>query len=66
VALTESATRLSDQADPVPDAICEDVAFHYDEAARAAIVISIAVINFWNRITVTTRQMARSTPERAS
>ncbi len=33
---------------------------HYDEPALAALVISIATINAWNRLNVTTRQVAGS------
>jgi AhpD family alkylhydroperoxidase len=58
LALTEAVTRLSDRADPVPDAIWEDAAGHYDEQALAALVIAIATINAWNRLNVTTRQVA--------
>jgi AhpD family alkylhydroperoxidase len=58
LALTEAATRLSDRADAVPDEIWDDAARHYDEPALAALVIHIALINFWNRINVTTRQVA--------
>jgi AhpD family alkylhydroperoxidase len=58
LALTEAATRLSDRADPVPDAIWDEVARHYDEQALAALVLAIANINVWNRLNVTTRQIA--------
>jgi AhpD family alkylhydroperoxidase len=58
LALTEAATRLSDQADPVPDAIWEEAARHYDESALAALVLAIASINVWNRLNVVTRQIA--------
>jgi AhpD family alkylhydroperoxidase len=58
LALTEAVTRLSDRADPVPDAIWEDAARHYDEQALAALIIAIATINVWNRLNVTTRQVA--------
>lgn len=58
LALTEAATRLSDRADPVPDAIWDEAARHYDEPALAALVIAIANINVWNRLNVTTRQVA--------
>ncbi len=57
LALTESATRLSDRPDPVPDEVWNEAAKHYDEKALASLVIAIAVINAWNRISVTTRQM---------
>jgi AhpD family alkylhydroperoxidase len=58
LALTEAATRLSDRADPVPDEIWEEAARHFDETALAALVIAIANINVWNRLNVTTRQVA--------
>jgi AhpD family alkylhydroperoxidase len=58
LALTEAATRLSDRTDAVPDAIWEEAARHYDEKALAALVIQIALINFFNRINATTRQVA--------
>src|SRR5579864_4659344 len=62
LALTEAATRLSDRADPVPDAIWDEATRYYDEPALAALVISIATINAWNRINATTRQLAGSGP----
>jgi AhpD family alkylhydroperoxidase len=58
LALTEAATRLSDRADPVPDEIWDEAARHYDEPALAALIIAIATINAWNRLNVTTRQVA--------
>jgi AhpD family alkylhydroperoxidase len=58
LALTEAVTRLSDRADPVPDELWDEAARHYDEPALAALVISIALINVWNRLNVTTRQVA--------
>ena len=58
LALTEAATRLSDRTDPVPDEIWDEAARHYDEQALASLVIAIALINFWNRINATTRQIA--------
>lgn len=58
LALTESVTRLSDQTDPVPDAIWEEAARHYDEQALASLIIAIATVNVWNRLNVTTRQVA--------
>lgn len=60
LALTEAATRLSDRADAVPDEIWNEAARHYDEQALAQLVLSIAAINAWNRINVTTRQVAGS------
>src|SRR5438034_1404279 len=58
LALTEAVTRLSDRADPVPDEIWEEAARHYDEPALASLIISIALVNVWNRLNVATRQVA--------
>jgi AhpD family alkylhydroperoxidase len=58
LALTEAVTRLSDRADPVPDAIWEEVTRHYDEPALAALILAIATTNVFNRLNVTTRQVA--------
>src|SRR3712207_2714930 len=58
LALTEAVTRLADAADPVPDDVWEDAARHYDEQELAALVLSIATINVWNRLNVATRQVA--------
>jgi len=60
LALTEAVTRLSDRADPVPDEIWKEAARHYDEPALAALIISIATINVWNRLNVATRQLVGS------
>jgi alkylhydroperoxidase family enzyme len=60
LALAEAVTRLSDRSDPVPDEIWNEAARHYDERALAALVISIATINVWNRLNVATRQVAGS------
>jgi len=58
LALTEAATRLADRPDPVPDEVWAEAARHYDEPALAALVLSIATINVFNRINVATRQPA--------
>ena len=58
LALAEAATRLGDRADPVPDEVWEEAARHYDQRALAALIISIGAINFWNRVNVSTRQVA--------
>ncbi len=58
LALAEAVTRLSDRADPVPDAVWEEAARHYDERALAALILSIATTNLFNRLNVTTRQVA--------
>ena len=58
LALTEAVTRISDRPDPVPDEIWEEATQHYDEPALAALILSIALINVWNRLNVATRQVA--------
>lgn len=58
LALTEAVTRLSDRPDPVPDDIWEDARRHFDEPALAALIMQIALINVWNRLNASVRQMA--------
>jgi AhpD family alkylhydroperoxidase len=58
LALTEALTRLSDRADPVPDDIWTEAARHYVERALAALILSIATTNVFNRLNVATRQLA--------
>jgi AhpD family alkylhydroperoxidase len=58
LALTEAVTRLSDRADPVPDDIWEEATRHYEEKALAALIVSIALINVWNRLNASVKQVA--------
>ncbi len=58
LALTEAVTRLSDRADPVPDDVWQEATRHYDEQELAALILSIALINVWNRLNVTVKQVA--------
>ena len=58
LALTESVTRLSDRADPVPDDVWREAAKHFDEPQLAALILQIALINFFNRVNATIRQPA--------
>src|SRR5829696_3399473 len=58
LALTEAVTRLSDRPEPVPDAIWDAAAEHFDETQLGALVLDIAVVNVWNRLNVATRQIA--------
>ncbi len=60
LALTEAVTRLSDRADPVPDAIWDEAARHYDEQGLAALILMLATTNLFNRLNATTRQVAGS------
>jgi AhpD family alkylhydroperoxidase len=56
LALTEAATRLADNPGVVTDEIWDEAARHYDETQLAALVVSIATINAFNRINATTAQ----------
>jgi AhpD family alkylhydroperoxidase len=58
LALAEAMTRLSDRSDPVPDPVWDEAARHYDEHALAALTLSIATVNVWNRLNATTGQVA--------
>lgn len=57
LALTEAVTRLSDRSDPVPDEVWAEAARHYDEPALAALIVQIALINAFNRVSASVRQM---------
>ncbi|MEU5436000.1 carboxymuconolactone decarboxylase family protein [Streptomyces sp. NPDC020719] len=61
LALTEAATRLADRPDPVPDAVWDEAARHYDETQLAALTLMIALTNLFNRLNATTRQPAGAT-----
>jgi AhpD family alkylhydroperoxidase len=61
LALTEAATRLADRPDAVPDAVWDEAADHFDERGLAAIILMIAMTNFFNRINVTIREPAGTT-----
>jgi AhpD family alkylhydroperoxidase len=58
LALSESMTRLSDRADPVPDDVWNEASKHYDEPQLAALILQIGLINFFNRVNATIRQPA--------
>jgi AhpD family alkylhydroperoxidase len=58
LALAEAATRLNDRADPVPDEVWREAARHYNETALSALVMSIGLINLWNRINAATMQVS--------
>ncbi len=58
LALAEAMTRLSDRSDPVPDEIWNEVASHFNERGLALLVLGIATTNLYNRVNVTTRQVA--------
>jgi AhpD family alkylhydroperoxidase len=58
LALTEAVTRLADRPDPVPDEIWDEAARHYGERELSALLLSIATTNVYNRLNVSTRQVA--------
>lgn len=58
LALTEEATRLADKGEAVPDEIWEAAAKHFDEKGMAAVILTIALTNAFNRLNATTRQPA--------
>jgi alkylhydroperoxidase family enzyme len=57
LALTEAVTHI-DPRDPVPDAVWAEASRHFDETQLAAILLSIAMANTWNRLNIATRQVA--------
>ena len=59
--MAEAATRLADRPDPVPDAVWDDAADHFDEKQLAAVILMIATTNFFNRINATIREPAGRT-----
>ena len=58
LALTEAVTRIADRPDPVPDDVWEEARRHYGEEDLAALVLTIAQINVWNRLNASVRQLA--------
>ncbi len=61
LALTEAATRMADRPESVTDAIWAEAAEHFDEQGLSAIILMIALTNFFNRINVTVREPAGTT-----
>lgn len=53
LALTDAVTRLGD--DGVSDDVWDAAAKHFDEAELANLLMAIATINVWNRLSVATR-----------
>jgi AhpD family alkylhydroperoxidase len=58
LALAECVTRLSDRPDPVPDEVWAEAAGHYDAKGLVALLVGVTAINAWNRLNVSTRQVA--------
>src|SRR4051812_18841278 len=61
LALTEAATRLADRPGAVTDEIWEEATRHYDERQLGALVLMVALTNFFNRINTTLRVPAGTT-----
>jgi AhpD family alkylhydroperoxidase len=61
LALTEAATRVQDGAPGVTDEIWEAAAAHFDERQLSAIVMEVALTNFFNRINRTIQEQAGKT-----
>jgi AhpD family alkylhydroperoxidase len=57
LALTEALTLLADEPEPVPDAIWDAAAEHFDETQLGGLVLDIATVNLWNRLNIATRQV---------
>ncbi len=58
LALTEALTRLADRPDAVPDDLWQEVRKHYDEPGLSALILSIGLINVWNRLNASVKQVA--------
>ena len=58
LALTEAGTRLADRTDPVTAEVFAEAAKFYDEPALGALVVAIAAINTWNRLSRLSGQVA--------
>nr|WP_142053818.1 carboxymuconolactone decarboxylase family protein [Pseudonocardia kunmingensis] len=57
--LAEVVTRLADRSDePVPDAVWDEAADHYDERQLAALLVMIGTLNLFNRFNVTVKERA--------
>jgi AhpD family alkylhydroperoxidase len=61
LALTEAATRIQDGAPGVTDEIWDAAAAHFDDKQLSAIILDIAMTNFFNRINRTIREQAGKT-----
>ena len=58
MALAEAVTRMSDRSDAVPDQIWDEAKRHYSEPELGALVLRIVLANTWNRLNVTSKQVA--------
>ncbi|MEU4446384.1 carboxymuconolactone decarboxylase family protein [Actinosynnema sp. NPDC050801] len=58
LALAEAATRIQDGAPGVTDEVWAEAAGHFDEQQLGAIVLGVALTNFFNRINRAVREQA--------
>jgi AhpD family alkylhydroperoxidase len=58
LAVAEAATRLADTPEAVTDELWADLTEHHDDKAVSAIILMVALTNFFNRINTTIRQPA--------
>src|SRR5262245_3445513 len=58
LSLAESVTRIADATDRVPDDVWNEATRHFDERSLASLVLYVGVTNLYNRLNVTTRQVA--------
>src|ERR1700683_1370752 len=56
LALAEAATRLADRPGPVPEEVWKGAAGYYAERPLPCLLIEIAAINAFNRLSVPARQ----------
>lgn len=63
LALAEAITRIADQADPIPDAIWNEAARHYNEQGLATLVLLTSTANLFTRLGTVTQQRT-GVPER--
>ncbi|GLY79060.1 carboxymuconolactone decarboxylase family protein [Actinoallomurus iriomotensis] len=61
LALAEAATRIQDGAPGVTDEIWDAAVAHFDQKQLSAIILNIALTNFFNRVNHTIREQAGKT-----
>jgi alkylhydroperoxidase family enzyme len=60
--LAEAMTRPADLSqEPVPDALWDEVADHFDEEQLSGLILTIALTNMGHRINTTIKEPARTT-----
>ena len=59
LALTEAVTRIADAG--VPDQLWKQVVTHFSEREIVRLLMAVAAINVWNRLSVSTRQQPSGT-----